>query len=77
MTLRESGLPTAGRTIQGRTRPGKRTANHCFTQLAQAVAMRHLILLLLLAGCGATPEQALTGAAALGVEHRDHRPQSG
>ena len=48
-------------------RPGKRTANHWFTQLAQAVAMRHLILLLLLAGCGATPEQALTGAAALGI----------
>ncbi len=29
--------------------------------------MRHLILLLLLAGCGATPKQALTGAVALGV----------
>ncbi len=29
--------------------------------------MRGLIFLLLLAGCGATPEQALTGAAVLGI----------
>ncbi len=29
--------------------------------------MRLLMILLLLAGCGATPEQALTGAAALGI----------
>ena len=29
--------------------------------------MRCLMLLLLLAGCGATPEQALTGAAVVGI----------
>ena len=29
--------------------------------------MRFLLILLVLAGCGATPEQALTGVAAVGV----------
>jgi hypothetical protein len=29
--------------------------------------MRHLVFLLLLAGCGATPEQALTGVGAVGI----------
>jgi hypothetical protein len=48
-------------------RPGKRIANHCFTRRAHGVAMRFLLILLVLAGCGATPEQALTGVAAVGV----------
>jgi len=46
---------------------GKRDANHWFTEPAQSVAMRYLVILLLLAGCGATPEQLLTGVGALGV----------
>jgi hypothetical protein len=46
---------------------GKRDANHRFTQLAQDVGMRCLVLLLLLAACGGTPEQILTGVGALGV----------
>jgi hypothetical protein len=49
-------------------RPGKHDANHWFTERAQTGAMRCLmILLLLLAGCGGTPEQLLTGAGVLAV----------
>lgn len=57
----------ARRTIAARMLPGKRDANHWFTRLAQTVAMRFLMLLLLLGGCGGTPEQVLTGTAVLGI----------
>jgi hypothetical protein len=57
----------ARRTIAARRQAGKRHANHEFTRKAHAGGMRYAPMLLLLAGCGATPEQVVTGVAGVGV----------
>ena len=70
MVSRDSLLmagPAARRTIAAAPRAGKHDANVRFTCKAYAVGMRCIAVLLLLAGCGATPEQVVPAAALFGI----------
>ena len=59
--------PAARRTIAARPQARKRDANVRFTRKLHTVGVRTIAILLLLAGCGATPEQVVPGVALFGI----------
>ena len=70
MVSRDSLLmagPAARRTIAAHPRAGKRGANVRFTHKPYTVGVRYMLILLLFAGCGATPEQVASGAVLFSI----------
>jgi hypothetical protein len=59
--------PAAQRNIAARPQAGKRNANDRFTRGQYTVGVRHLLILLLLAGCEAFPTPIVPVAAAVSI----------